>query len=211
MFWAHCFQGGKQLALPHFFRGKSFETTVKLIDWGCWKKSVLLWLFSCLVVSNSWRPHGLQHARLPCPSPSPGTCSNSCPLSRWCRPIISSSVISFSSCLQSFPASGSFPMSWLFSSGGQIIGVSASTLVLPMYIQDWFPLGLTGLISLLSKGLSRVFSNTTVQKHQFFNAQPSLWSNSYIHTWLLEKPWLWLYGPLSAKWCLCFLIQCLGF
>ena len=115
----------------------------------------------------------------PCPSPTPGACSNSCPLSRWCHPAISSSVIPFSSCLQSFPASGSFQMSHFFASGGQNIGVSASASVLPMNIQDWFPLGLTGWISLLPKGLSRVFSNTPIQKHQFFSAQLSLWSNSH--------------------------------
>ena len=109
-------------------------------------------------------------------------------IGQWCHSNISSSVVSFSSYLQSFPASGSFPVSWFFSSGGQSIGVSASASVLPMNIQDWFPLGLTGLISLQSKGLSRVFSNTTVQKHQFFSTQLSLWSNSHIHTWLLEKP-----------------------
>ena len=114
--------------------------------------------------------------------------SNSCPLSCWCHPTISSSIVPFSSCLQSFPASGCFPMSWLFTTGGQSIGASASASVLPMNIQDWFPLGLTGWISLQSKGLSRVFSNTTAQKHQFFGAQLSLWSNSHIHTWLLEKP-----------------------
>ena len=112
-------------------------------------------------------PHGLQHPRLPCPSPSPRACSNSCPLNWWCHPTIPSSIMSFSSCLQSFPASGFFLMSWLFASGGQRIGALASESVLPMNIQDWFPLGLTGLISLQSKGLSRVFSNTTVQKHQF--------------------------------------------
>ena len=145
---------------------------------------------------NFLQPHGLQHTRLPCPSPSPRACSNSHPLSRWCYPI-SSSVIPFSSCLQSFPSSGSFQMSLLFASGGQNIGTSAS--VLPMNIQGWFPLGLTGLISLQSKGLWRVFSNTSAQKHQFLGAQPSLWSNSHIHTWLLEKPKLWLYGPLLAK------------
>ena len=124
----------------------------------------LLLLFSHSVVSDSLRPHELQHTRLPCPSPSPGVCSNSCPLSQWCHPIISSSVTSFSSCPQSFPASGSFPMSLLFASGGQCTGGSASTSVLPMNIQGWFPLGLTGLI-LLSKGLSRVFSSTTIWKH----------------------------------------------
>ena len=134
------------------------------------------------------QPHGLQHARPPCPSPTPGVYSNSCPLSWWCHPTISSSVIPFSSRLQSSPASGSFPMSQLFTSGGQSIGVSASASVLPMNTQDRSPLGWTGWISLQSKGLSRVFSNTTVQKHQFFGAQLSLWSNSHIHTWLLEKP-----------------------
>ena len=160
--------------------------------------------FSCSVMSNSLRPHGLQHARLPCPSPTPRAYSNSCPLSQWCHPTISSSVIPFSSCLQSFPASGSFPVSQFFASGGQSIGVSALASVLLMNIQGWFPLGWTGWISLQSKGLSRVFSNNTVQKHQFFSPQLSLWSSSHIHTWLLEKPWLWLYRPFSAKWCLCF-------
>ena len=135
----------------------------------------------CSVVSDSSRPHGLQHARLPCPSPTLGACSNSCPLSRWCWPTISSSVVPFSSCLQSFPTSESFTVSRLFTSGGQSIGSSASASVLPVNIQDWLPLELTGLISLKSKGLSRVFCNTTVQKHQFFSAQLSLWSNSYIH------------------------------
>ena len=132
--------------------------------------------------------------------------SNSCPLSQWCHPTISSSVVPFSSCLQSFPAPEVFPISQLFSSGGQTIGVSASASasVLPMNIQDWSPLVLTGLIFLQSKGLSRLFSITTVLKHQFFSVQPSVWSNSHIHTWLLEKPWLWLYGPLLAKLCLCF-------
>ena len=126
--------------------------------------------FSCSVVSNSLWPHRLQHARLPCLSPNSRACSNSCPLSWWCHPTISSSVIPFSSCLQSFSASGSFPMSQFFASGGQSIGASVSALVLPMNIQDWFPLELTGWISLQFKGLSRVFSNTTVQKHQFFGA-----------------------------------------
>ena len=128
--------------------------------------------FSRSVVSNSLQPHGLQHARPPCPSPTPGVYSNSCPLSQWCHPNISSSVVPFSSCLQSFQASGSFKISQLFTSGGQSIGVSASASVFPMNIQDWLPLGLTGLISLWSKGLSRVFSSTTVRKHQFFGAQP---------------------------------------
>ena len=142
--------------------------------------------FSCSVVYNSLRPHGLHHSRPHYPSPTPGAFSNSCLLSPWYHPTISSSVVPFSSCLQSFPASGSFPMSQFFSSGGQSTRASASAL--PMNIEDWFPLGLTGLISLLSKGLSRVFFKTTVQKHQFFSTQLSLWSNSNIHTWLLEKP-----------------------
>ena len=136
--------------------------------------------FSCSVVSDSLRFHGLQHARPPCPSPSPGVHSNSCPSSQWSYSTISSSVIPFSFCLQFFPASGSFWMSQFFASGGQSIGVSASASVLPMNIQDWFPLGWTGWIFLQSKGLSRVFSNTTVQKHQFFGAQLSLWSKSDI-------------------------------
>ena len=144
--------------------------------------------FSHSVMSDSLQPHGRQHARLPCPSPTPGACSNSCSSSQWSNPTISSSVIPFSSCLQSFPASGSFPMSQFFASGGQNIGVSASASVFPMNIQAWSPLGWTGWISLQSKGLSRVFSNTTVQKHQFFGTQFSLWPNSHIHIWLLEKP-----------------------
>ena len=126
------------------------------------------------VMSDSLRPHEPQHTRPPCPTPTPGVYPNSCPLSRWCHPTSSSSVVPFSSCPQSFPTSGSFQMSQLFTSGGQNIGVSASTSVLPMNTQDWFPLGWTGWISLQSKGLSRVFSNTTVQKHQFFGAQLSL-------------------------------------
>ena len=144
--------------------------------------------FSHSVMSNSLWSHGLQHAWPPCPSPSPRACSNPCPLSQRCHPTISSSVVPFSSCLQSFPASGSFQMSQLFTSGGQNIGVSASTSVLLMNTQDWSPLGWTGWISLQSKGLSGVFSNTTVQKHQFFCAQLSSQSNSHIHTWPLEKP-----------------------
>ena len=128
-----------------------------------------------------------QHTRLPCPSLSPGVCSNSCPLSQWCHPTISSSATCFSSCPQSFPASGSFPVSQLFASGGQSIGAWSLASVLPMNIQDWFSLGLTGLISLQSKGLSRVFYSTTVQKYQFSGVQPPLWSNSHIHTWLKVK------------------------
>ena len=162
-----------------------------LLHFHCWIFMYLSYSsvqFSCSVVSNSLWPHGLQHARLPCPSPTPRACSNSCPSGQWCHPTISSSVVPFPSCLQSSSASGSFPMNWLFTSGDQSIGASDLASVLPMTIQDWFPLGLTGWISLQSKGLSRVFSNTTVQKHQFFNSKLSLWSNSHIHTWLLEKP-----------------------
>ena len=155
--------------------------------------------FSHSVMSNSLRPHESQHARLPCPSPMPGAYSNSCPLSWWCHPTISFSVMPLSSYIQSFPASGSFQMSQFFALGGQTIGVSASASVFPMNIQGWYPLGWTGWICLWSKGLSRVFSNTTVQKYQFFSAQLSLWSNSHIHTWLLEEPQLWLDGLLSAK------------
>ena len=129
----------------------------------------------------------LQHTRLPCSSPTSRACSNSFTLSQWCYPALSSSVILFS-CLQSCPASGSFLESWLFALGGQSIGVLTSASVPWMNIQGWFPLGLTGLISLQSKGFSAVFSSTTIQKHQFSGAQPSLWSNSHIHTLLLEKP-----------------------
>ena len=151
--------------------------------------------FFSSVMSDSLWPGGLQHARLPCSWPTPRACSNSCPSIWWCHTTISSSVIPFSFCLQSFPPSGSFPMSQFFTSGGQSTGASASASVLPVNIQDW---RLTGLI-LLSKGLSRVFSNTTAQKHQFFGAQLSLWSTSHIHIWLLEKPQLWFFGLLSGK------------
>ena len=144
--------------------------------------------FSPSVVSDSLRPQELQHARPPCPSPTPGVHSYSCPSSRWCHPAISSSVVPFSSCPQSLPASGSFPMSQLFTWGGQSIGVSVSASVLSMNTQDWSPLGWTGWISLQSKGFSRVFPNTPVQKHQFFGAQPSSQSNFHIHIWPLEKP-----------------------
>ena len=143
--------------------------------------------FSRSVMSNSLWPHGLQNTRPPCSSPTPGIHPNSCPSSR-CHPAISSSVVPFSSCPQSLPASESFPMSQLFTWGGQSIGVSALVSVLPKNTQDWSPLEWTGWISLQSEGLSRVFSNTTVQKHQFFSAQPSSQSNSHIHTWPLEKP-----------------------
>ena len=161
---------------------------------------LFLLLLNRQVESNS-ATHGLQQARLPCPSLSPGVCSNSCSLSRWCYPTISSSAAPFSFCLHSFPASGSFPMSWLFTLSGRSIGASVSTSVLPMNIQGWFP-----LISLLSKGLSGIFSSMTILKHQLFGAQPSLWSNSHIHTWLLEKSLLCLYRPWLAKWCLLALL-----
>ena len=152
-----------------------------------WLSKAKKLLFSHSLMSNFLQSHGLQHARLPCPSPSLRVASNSCPLSWWGHPTISSSVASFSSCLQSFPASGSFQMRLLFASGDQSTGASASALVLPINIQERFLLGLTDLISLQSKGFSRAFSNTTVQKHQFFSTQPLFLSNSYIHTWLLEK------------------------
>ena len=139
--------------------------------------------FTCSVVSDSLQPHGLQPG-----VPTPRAHSNSCPWSQWCHPTFSSSVIPFSSCFPSFPAWGSFLRSQFFSSGIQSIRASASASVLPINVQYWFPLGLTGLISLQSKGLSSVFSSTTVQKHKFFSAQLSLWPKSHIHTWLLEKP-----------------------
>ena len=144
--------------------------------------------FSRSVMSDSLRPHESQHTRPPCPSPTPTVHSDSRPSSRWCHPAISSSVAPFSSCPQSLPTSKSFPMSQLFTWGGQSTGISALALFLPKNSQDWSPSEWTGWISLQSKGLSRVFSNTTVQKHQFFSAHPSSPSNSHIHTWPLEKP-----------------------
>ena len=149
---------------------------------------VLTVQFSRSVMSNSFQPHESQHAKPPCPSPTPGVHPNSCPPSWWCDPAISSSVIPFSSCPQSLPASESFPMSQLFARGSQNIGVSALASFLPKNTQDWSPSEWTGWISLQSKGLARVFSNTTVQKHQFFGAQLSSQSNSHIRTWPLEKP-----------------------
>ena len=172
---------------------ENYKTLMKEIkdDTNKWRNIPCSWIssvqFSHSVVSNSLWPHELQHARPPCSSPTPGVHPNPCPSCQWCHPTISSSVVPFSSCPQSFPASGSFQMSQLFSSGGQSIGVSASTSVLPTNTQDWSALGWTGWISLQSKGLSRVFSNTTVQKHQFFCAQLFLWSSCHIHTWLLGK------------------------
>ena len=150
-------------------------------------KDSCLFEFICSIVSDPLRLHGLQQARLPHPSPTPGVYTNSCPLSLRCHPAISSSVVPFSSCLQSLPASGSFQMSQFCASGGQSIRASVSASVLPINIQDWSPLGWTGWISLQSKGLTRVFSNTTVQKHQFFGAQLSSQSNSHIHTWPLKN------------------------
>ena len=154
--------------------------------------SVNRWLikaiqFNCSVMSDSLRPHESQHTRPPCPSPTPEVYLNSCPSSQWCHPAISSSVIPFF-CPQSLPASRSFPMSQLYTRGGQSTGVSASASVLPMNTQNWSPLWWTGWIFLQSKGLSRVFSNTTIQRHQFFGAQLSSQSSSHIHTWPLEKP-----------------------
>ena len=166
----------KKLINQHFQRNCRYE-----INWFSVQ-------FSRSVMSDSLRPHESQHNRPPCPSPTPAVHSDSRPSSRWCHPAISYSVIPFSSCPQSFPASESFQMSQLFASGSQSIGVSASTSVLPMNTQDWSPLGWTGWISLQSKGLSRVFSNTTVQKHQFFGTQLSSQSISHIHTWRLETP-----------------------
>ena len=154
------------------------QTLFKELGIWCQQNKVLALIslvqFSRSVVSDSLRPHESQHTKLPCPSPTPRVHPNPCPLSQWCHPNILSSIIPFSSCLQFFPASGSFQMSQLFAWGGQSIGVSASTSILPMNTQDWFPLGWTGWISLQSKGLSRVFSNNTVQKHQYFSAQLSL-------------------------------------
>ena len=142
-------------------------TSLKVIMWLLWAHQLSSIQFSHSVVSNSLQPHRLQHVRHPCPLPTPKVCSNSCPSSQWCHPTISSSVVPFFSHLQSFPAWGSFPVSQFFTSGGQSIGISASASVIPMNTQDWFPLGFTGWVSLQSKGLSRVFFNTTVQKHLF--------------------------------------------
>ena len=168
-------------SLNLLFLGLKFEQDVEHFRWEY--SSVQ---FSCSVMSDSLQSHGMQHARHPCPSSTPRVYPNSFPLSWWCQATISSSVIPFSSCLQSFPALGSFQMSQLFATGSQSIGVSVSASVLPMNNQDWFPLGFTGWISLQSKGLSRVSSNTTVQKHQFFSAQCTFWSNSHIHIWRLQ-------------------------
>ena len=183
-----CYCEGK---IEYFLSMKESED--KMIHFCKTKQTKALYMcisvkFSRSVVPNSLWPHGLKHTSLPCPSPTPRACSNSCPSSRWCHPTILSSVVPFSSHLQSFPSSGSFPTSRFFASGSQSIEASASVSVLPVNNQDWFSLGLTGCISLQSKGLSRVFSNTTVWKHRYFGAQTSLWSNSYIHTRLLGTP-----------------------
>ena len=159
-------------------------------NWEAHTSSILVVLVQLL--SSNFSLHALQHTRLPCPSPSPRACSNTCPLNWWCHPTITSSMTLFCSCPQSIPALESFPMSWLFKSDGQSIGASASASILPMNIQHLFPLGWTVLISLLSKGLSRVFSSTTVQNHQCFGTQPYIWSNSHICILLLENPELWL-------------------
>ena len=169
-----------------------------------YKENYLLYQFSSVqfshsVLSNSLRPHESQHARPPCPSPTPGVHSDSRPSSQWCHPASSSSVIPFSSCPQSLPASESFQMSQLFAWGCQSTGVSPSASVLSMNTQDWSSSEWIGWNSLQSKGLSRVFFNTTVQKHQIFGAQLSSQSSSHIHTWPLEKPKPWLDGPLLAK------------
>ena len=186
--WSSCFKQGSSLE-SHLERWKKKKKTIPGHLYSSKNsKIILMSLLSYWVVSGSLQSHELKHARLPCPSPSSQACSDLCPLSQWCHPTISSSVVPFSSCLQSCPASGSFQMSQFFASGGQSAGVSASASVLPMNIQDWFPLWCTGWLYLQSKGPSRVFSNTTVQKHQFFGAQLSSQSNSHIHTWLLETP-----------------------
>ena len=180
--------------LPFWFN--QYLLLLLVVHWLSW-----VWLFG---------PQGLQHSTLPCPSLSPRVCSDSCPFGQWCFLTIYLSASPFCSWPQSFPASGSFPMSWLFTSGGQTIGASASASVLPVNIPGWYPLGVSGLVSLLSKGLSRVFSSTTIWKHQFLATRLSSWPNSHIHTWLLEKPSFWLYAPLLAKWHLCFVILCQG-
>ena len=201
--------------------GKISEHLLSLVGWSGvdWKKvmgqlSGMILLFSHSVVSKSLQLHGLQQARLPCPSLTPRVFLNSCQLSWWCYLTISSTATPFFFCLQSFPASGSFPLSQLLASGVQSTGASASASVLLTSIHGWYPLGLTGWIPLQSKELSRVFHNTTVQKHQFFSTQPSLWSNSHIQTWPLEKPTLilkhdyWLYltiRPLSYTLMFCII------
>ena len=164
-------------------------------------------------VSDCLRPHGLQYDRLLCPSLSPGVCSNSRQLSLWCHPTISSSVTLFSSCLQPFPASGSSPVSWLFASGGQSIRASASASVLPMNIKGWFPLGLTSLFYLLPKTPRHSQESSPAPQFKIINSMAFslLYGPALTFIWLLEKPYLWLWRPLLAKWCLCFLICYLSF
>ena len=174
-------------------------TELKGPEWTFSQRRYLLLLFSHSVMSDSLQTPGLQRARLPCPSPFPRVYSNSCPLSRWCHPTISSSVIPSPPAFNLSQHQGLFQWVSFSHQVAKVLEFQLQHQSFQMNIQDWFPLGLTNLISLQSKGLSRVFSNTTVWKHQFFGAQPSLWSNSQIHTWLLEKLQLWLYGPLSAK------------
>ena len=192
--WSGKHAGGNNCGSPHLTGQQKAQSP------HCWwEHETALSQFSRSVVSDSLWPNEPQHTRPPCPSPTPRVYPNPCPLCRLCHPTISSSVVPFSSSPQSFPASGSFQMSQLFTWGSQNIGVSASASVLLVNTQDWSPLGWTGWISLQSKGLSRVSSNITVQKHQFFGAQLSSQSNSHIHTWLLEKPQAWLDRPLLAK------------
>ena len=171
--------------IHHILKGLKYKSYQEIFAWSIQFSSVQ---FSGSVVSDTWRPHQSQHARPPCPSSAPGVHSNSRPSSWWCHPTISSSGVPFSSRPQSLPASVSFPMSQLFTWGDRSIGVSASASVLPKNTQDWSPLGWTGWISLKSKGLSRIFSNTILEKHQFFGAQLSSQPNSHIHTWPQEKP-----------------------
>ena len=194
--WVHIKKTKRQFLVWRMFsetRGRQVDKTPELKSYlvhRCPDHQIVLCSdqISRSVVSDSLRPHESQHARPPCLSPTPGVHWDSRPWSQWCHPTISSSVVPFSSCPQSPPASESFPMSWLFTWGGQSTGVSALASVLPKKSQGWSPSECTGWISLQSKGLSRVFSNTTLQKHQFFGAQPSSQSNSHIHTWPLEKP-----------------------
>ena len=190
IYWICNEESGKRI--PHFIFSLSSILSELIIF--SWKYNPLIIIqfssvqFSSFQSLSCVRLHESQHTRLTCPSPTPRVYSDLCSSSWWCHPAISSSVVPFSSCPQSLPASGSFPISQHLAWGGQSIGVSASASVLPMNTQDWSPLGWTGWISLQSKGLSRVFSNTAVQKHQFFHAQFSSQSNSHIHTWPLEKP-----------------------
>ena len=199
---SHFLSSGSPNTKPHLFKKESYSTNRQMYIQEQTKNNFLpVWVkmnpldsatyFSFSSVTQScptlW-PHGLQNARLPCPSPTPWAYSNSCPSCQWCHPTISSSVIPSPPSFNLSQHQGLTPLSQFFASGGQSIGVSASASVLLMNIQDWFPLGWTSLIFSLSKRLFRVFSNTTVQKHQFFGTQPSLWSNFHIHMWLLEKP-----------------------